>query len=422
MYQTLELSPGVNLRYMQATRFKQGCLSLQFLRPMSVEEAGTNALIPAVLLRGCRSYPDLKQITERLDDLYGASIGTLVRRIGDYQTTGFYCGFIEDRFALSGDAILEPMLQLVRQLLLEPMEEDGGFSIDFVESEKRNLIAAIDSDRSNKGAYAASQLLKRMCAQDSFGIPRLGEIEQIKAIDHRSAWAHYRHVLQESPVEIFYVGSAPMDTIASLLRPVFDGVDRRYQPLPEQSAYRFSPPCEDSETQQVAQANLSMGLITPITNRDPRFAAMQLCNAIFGGGQTSKLFMQVREARQLCYAIGSGYYGSKGLMTVNAGIDTQTAEATKEAILAQLEACKTGKITEEELTAAKQAILSGLQAVYDSPGAMEGYFSTTAISGHPRTPEGYRAEIQAVTLADVQQAAATLTLHSTFLLKGATHD
>ena len=422
MYQTLEISPGVNLRYMQASRFKQGCLSLQFLRPMSVEEAGTNALIPAVLLRGCRSYPDLKQITERLDDLYGASIGTLVRRIGDYQTTGFYCGFIEDRFALSGDAILEPMLQLVRQLLLEPMEEDGGFSIDFVESEKRNLIAAIDSDRSNKGAYAASQLLKRMCAQDSFGIPRLGEIEQIKAIDHRSAWAHYRQVLQESPVEIFYVGSAPMDTIASLLRPVFDGVDRRHQPLPEQSAYRFSPPCEDYETQQVAQANLSMGLITPITNRDPRFAAMQLCNAIFGGGQTSKLFMQVREAMSLCYAIGSGYYGSKGLMTVNAGIDTQTAEATKEAILAQLEACKTGKITEEELTAAKQAILSGLQAVYDSPGAMEGYFSTTAISGHPRTPEGYRAEIQAVTLADVQQAAATLTLHSTFLLKGATHD
>lgn len=422
MYQTLEIFPGVTLRSMQATRFKQGCLSLQFLRPMSAEEAGTNALIPAVLLRGCRRYPDLKQITERLDDLYGASIGTLVRRIGDYQTTGFYCGFIEDRFALSGDAILEPMLELVRQLLLEPIEEDGGFSIDFTESEKRNLIAAIDSDRSNKGAYAASQMLKRMCAEDSFGIPRLGEIDRIKAIDHRSAWAHYKKVLRESPVEIFYVGSASMDTIASLLRPIFAGIERCHQPLPQQSAYHFSPETDTTETQQVAQANLSMGLVTPITNRDPRFAAMQLCNAIFGGGQTSKLFMQVREARQLCYAIGSGYYGSKGIMTVNAGIDTQAAEAAKEAILAQLEACKEGHITEEELTAAKQAILSGLQAVYDSPGAMEGYFSTTAISGQPRTPEGYREEILAVTLDDVRQAAATVRLHSTFLLKGASHD
>ena len=175
MYQTLEISPGVNLRYMQASRFKQGCLSIQFLRPMSAAEAGTNALIPAVLLRGCCSWPDLKQITERLDDLYGASIGTLVRRIGDYQTTGFYCGFIEDRFALDGDAILGPMADLVAQLLLEPIEEDGGFSRDFTESEKRNLISAIDSERSNKGAYTASKLLKILCSEDCKGLcPRCG--------------------------------------------------------------------------------------------------------------------------------------------------------------------------------------------------------------------------------------------------------
>ena len=422
MYQSLEISPGVTLRCIHATRFKQGCLSLQFLRPMASEEAGINALIPAILLRGCRAYPDLQVITERLDDLYGASIGTLVRRIGDYQSTGFYCGFIEDRFAMGGDAILQPMLSLVQDLLLDPLTEDGGFNIDFTESEQRNLIAAIESDRSNKGAYAASQLLKIMCAEDSFGIPRLGEIAQIRQIDHRSAWAHYQKVLRKSPVEIFYVGSAQIHTVAELLRPIFAAIDRDHRPLPEQSAYHPTPGREASETQQVAQANLSMGLVTPITNRDPRFAAMQLCNTIFGGGQTSKLFMQVREQMSLCYAIGSGYYGSKGIMTINAGIDTQQAEAAKSAILAQLAACQEGRISEEELLAAKQSILSGLRAVYDSPGAMEGYFSSTAISGLMRTPDSYSAEIQAVTLADVTAAAQTLTHHSTFILKGAAHE
>ena len=79
MVQTLEILPGVVLRYMQAGRFKQGCLSIQFLRPMTAQEAGLNALIPAVLLRGCAGYPDLQRITEKLDDLYGASVGTLVR-------------------------------------------------------------------------------------------------------------------------------------------------------------------------------------------------------------------------------------------------------------------------------------------------------------------------------------------------------
>ena len=421
MYQTLEILPGVTLRYIRATRFKQGCLTLQFLRPMVTEEAGVNALIPAILLRGCRNYPDLKHITERLDDLYGASIGTLVRRVGDYQTTGFYCGFIEDRFALDGDEILGPMADLVAQLLLEPIEEDGGFSRDFTESEKRNLISAIDSERSNKGAYTASKLLKILCAEDSFGVPRLGEIPQIQTIDHGSALAHYRRILAESPVELFYVGSAALETVADLLRPIFAQIPRSFTPLPDHTPYRFTPGREDSETQQVAQAHLSMGFITPITSRDPQFAAMQVCNSIFGGSMTSKLFMQVREKMSLCYAIGSGYYGSKGIMTVNAGIDTQQEQAVKEAIFAQLDACCQGDITESELAAAKESILSGLRSIYDSPGAMEAYFSTAAIGGLSRTPESYSQEIRRVTADDVAAAAKTLQHHSTFFLKGAQH-
>ena len=95
MIETISLLPGVTLRVFPAERFKQGCLSLQFLRPMCKEEAALNAIIPAVLLRGTKKNPDLRSITLRLDDLYGASVGALVRRVGDYQTVGLYCGFIE---------------------------------------------------------------------------------------------------------------------------------------------------------------------------------------------------------------------------------------------------------------------------------------------------------------------------------------
>ena len=46
-----------------------------------------------MLLRGTQRYPDLQAITRKLDDLYGAGVGTLVRRVGDYQTTGLTCAF-----------------------------------------------------------------------------------------------------------------------------------------------------------------------------------------------------------------------------------------------------------------------------------------------------------------------------------------
>ena len=132
MINTMELIPGVTLRCFQDNRFKQGCLSFAMIRPMAWEEVAMNALIPAVLLRGTRKRPDLRAITLHLDDLYGAALGTQVRRVGDYQTTGLYCAFMEDRFALDGDEILRPMIDFLREMLLEPVIRDGGFDPDFV--------------------------------------------------------------------------------------------------------------------------------------------------------------------------------------------------------------------------------------------------------------------------------------------------
>ena len=152
MIEAREILPGITLRCFRDTRFKQSALSFQLLRPMTQEEAACNALLPAILLRGCTTYPDLQQITQRLDDLYGASVSTLVRRIGDYQITGLYCGFMEDRFALPGDQVLQPMLAFLEELLLDSPLEEGAFLPAFVESEKKNLIATIESELNDKRA------------------------------------------------------------------------------------------------------------------------------------------------------------------------------------------------------------------------------------------------------------------------------
>lgn len=418
MIKTISLLPGVTLRIFPAERFKQGCLSLQFLRPMCAEEAALNAIIPAVLLRGTKQHPDLRAITLRLDDLYGASVGALVRRVGDYQTVGLYCGFIEDRYAFAGDRVLEPMLDFLEELLLDPLTDGEAFDKEFVESEKRNLIATIESERNDKRAYCAAQMLKKMCAADSFGIPRLGEKEQVEAIDAISAWNHYQTILRHSPVEIFYVGSGSEEAVADRLRRLFDRMDREVVALPAQTAFRDGGGGTYTETMVISQGKLSMGFVTPITNKDPQFAAMQVLNTVFGAGMTSKLFMNIREKMSLCYSIGSGYYGSKGIMTVSAGIDCDKEPVVTQEILRQLDACRAGEITPEELAAGKEAILSGLRGVHDSPGSIEGYETTAAISELPLSVEEYYRAVEAVTAADVAAAAKSLKLHTTYFLKG----
>lgn len=418
MTQTFSGTPGITLRCVSDNRFKHGCMSIQLVRPMCRQEAALNALLPAVLLRGSETCPDLRDITLRLDDLYGASVGALVRRVGDYQTTGFYSSFTEDRFAMEGDQILAPMVTFLKELLLQPLLEDGLFCGDYVESEKKNLISTIESNLNDKRAYAMEQMIRGMCANDTFGIPRLGEKEDVAAITSESLYNHYQRILKTSRIDVFYVGAAEPAQVAELIENMFRNLDRTSVPLPAQTPLQPAPETDVTAQMDVNQGKLCMGFVTPVTIRDEEFVAMQLLNVIFGGGMTSKLFSHIRENLSLCYAIGSGYHGSKGLLTVSAGIDSEMDQKVRQEVLFQLEDCCAGDITAEELTAAKEALRSSLRATHDSPGAIENYYASAALSGLRLNPAAYMQKVEETTLEQICAAAKTLKLHSVYFLKG----
>ena len=418
MIQTKEILPGITLRCCRDTRFKQGCMSFQFVRQMDAGEAHLNALLPSVMLRATLPHPDLRSISQHLDSLYGVTLGALVRRIGDYQTVGFYLNFMDDRFALPGESVLDGVLAFLEEVLTQSPLEKGGFLEDLLESEKKNLIATIESELNNKAAYAQSKLLKSMCREDAFGLPRLGEKEDVAKIGAKELYDHYLRVRKESPLEIFYVGAADLDTVLGLIAPMVEKWERSYVNLPGQTPFLPLEGQHLTETMDIAQGKLSMGFVTPILKSSPDFAALHLFNTIFGAGMTSKLFQNVREKLSLCYSIGSAIYVTKGILTVNAGIDFDKEQQTRQEILHQLALCQQGNITEEELRAAKEAIHSGLRSAIDSPGAIEGYHSTAALNGTVLSREQYMEAVEKTTVADVVAAANTVTYHSSYFLKG----
>lgn len=233
MEQKIELFSGVCLRGVQTGRFKSACLSCSFLRPLRREEAAKNALLANVLIQGTQTHPDLQSISRALDGLYGASLGPLVRKNGQIQTWGFYLSFLEDRFALEDDRVLEPVTELLGEVLLRPRLEGGVFVPAWVEREKENLISTIEAAVNDKRVYADRQMLRAMCRDDGFGIPRLGEPEDVAAVTPEELYRHYLRVLGASQVELFYAGSAPLETVAELLRRALAGLPRQAaDPLP----------------------------------------------------------------------------------------------------------------------------------------------------------------------------------------------
>ena len=121
-----ELQPGVHLNLVQTDRFKTGCFSINFLTPLQAETASIHALLPSILLRGCRNWPDMQAISHHLDDLYGGSVGTLVRKKGEIQSVGLYADFLEDRYAESMP-VFDRMMDFVGQLLFDPCPGPQGF-------------------------------------------------------------------------------------------------------------------------------------------------------------------------------------------------------------------------------------------------------------------------------------------------------
>ena len=382
------------------------------------EEAAKNALIPSILLRGCQSAPDLRQITRRLDDLYGASVGPLVRQLGDYQSVGLYCSFISDDYALSGDRILAPMVAFLQELLLCPVAKDGVFLPEFVESEKKNQISALEAQKNDKRSYAVQQMLKNMCKADAYGISRVGEIEDVAAIDPQTLYAQYRKLLEESTVELFYVGETSPEEMEKLLLPLTEQLAENARVLPRQTGFRDGGAGEYLKKMDVAQARLCIGYTSPITIRDKDFPAMQVLNMVLGGGMTSKLFMNVREKLSLCYDVSSGFRSSKGLMLITAGVEAGKLELAQEEIFRQVDACKNGDITPQELVAAKQGIITALQGVHDSPGGIEDYYTTILLTQAKWLPEEYLQAVAEVTAEDVARVAGTLSLHTKYILRG----
>ena len=415
-----EILPGVYLTAVQSDKFKTGCFSLNLLRPMKKEEAAANALIPSVLLRGSETCPDIASISAKLDELYGASVGTLVRKKGEVQLVGFYCDYVQDEYV--DEPVFAPVMAFLAELLLHPRLENGAFPEAVVDSEKLNLENAMLSRINDKRTYAASQLIRTMCAGQPYGIPRIGEPEDLKNITAKSLYAHYRDLLATSRVELFYMGSLSPAAVTKVLQAALAELPRAevFVPVGTTPAPQARPVQEKTERLDVTQGKLSLGFFTDITAKDPRYPALVLAATVFGGGATSKLFTNVREKMSLCYYASASFEKFKGVLSVSSGVEFSKLETAKTEILRQLEACKAGDITDDELESARGYLVSDLKIAMDSPGRLDDYYMGQILLEQDGTMEDLASAIARVTKQEAADAIQALRLDTIYALEGVT--
>lgn len=417
----VEVRPGVWLTHLRENKFKTACFSVSLLSQLNRDTAAMNALIPFVLRRGTRLYPDMEALSARFEELYGTAIEPSVRRIGEIQCSGFYASFPEDDFLPKGESVLQEALELTFEMLLSPVTRGGLFLPAYVESERDNLLDLIASRVNNKRAYALTRCLEEMCCCEDFAVSRYGDEETCRSINYKKLSRHYKALLQEAPLELFYCGRASLNNVRQLLRGLLAtlprgevntdiGTEIRMNALEEQPRYT-------EEQMDVAQANLVIGWRLGECMEDPDFPALYVFNDLFGGSPSSRLFLNVREKLSLCYYASSIIDVRKGLLLVSSGIQEKNCDAAKNEIFTQLEALQHGEISEEALETARAGVASDLRSIPDTQSALESFFLAQAVTGADFGPLELAELVTEVTADRVQAIAQSVECDQIYLLK-----
>jgi len=409
-----ELFPGVYLNCIHATKFKTGLLSLQLITPLDTAQAAQGALLPAVLHRGTARYPDMQALSRALDLLYGAGLSFTVRKKGENQCLGFIASFIDDKFVPGGEKLLESIAELLGEMLLCPVTEDGLFRAAYVDGEKDNLIDAIRSILDDKRDYADQRLIEEMCRGERYGVSRLGTEAAVAALDGAALRDYYQKALMTARLELFYCGSAGQERVEDALRRALASLPHGARIAPVASASVAAPPEPRrlTETMDVTQGKLAMGWRAAAEDQH----AMLLANLLFGGYSNSKLFLNVREKLSLCYYASSAYHRSKGLVTVSSGVAFDDCRRAHDEILAQLESIQRGDFEPWELEGARGVLVSAVRSREDSGARMEENTLGQAATGLWESEEELIDALNAVTAERVAAAARSMTLDTVYFL------
>ena len=421
-----ELIPGVWLTALRSDKFKTGCLSINLLTQLKRETAAFNAVLPFVLRRGTRFHPDMQTIAAELDSLYGTGVEPIVRKIGEIQCIGFYASFPDDKYLPAGSEAFEKAANLSCEMLLAPNTRGGLFLPAYVESEKEKRLELIRSRVNEKRSYAQFRLLEQMCCYEDYAVSRFGTEDTAESIYYQKLTKYYHSLISASPVEIFYCGSMEASKVADILSDALSGMTRGEINYDIGTDIRMNA-VEDKvrsfvDEMSVTQGKLVMGFRLGECMEEPDLAAIYVFNAVYGSGVTSKLFMNVREKLSLCYYASSTVDTHKGIMLVSSGVDFDKVDEAKSEILAQLEAVKSGDISDEELEAARRSVASDLLACLDSQGELEGFYLANTIDGLEFSPDELAALVCDVSREDVIKIASSVVLDAEYFLRGGGED
>jgi predicted Zn-dependent peptidase len=223
------------------------------------------------------------------------------------------------------------------------------------------------------------------------------------------ARAFFDHTYRAPNLVITAAGDIQAGPFLELLQPILERLPRGTEHAPSQAA-RTRPFLSNVPRKDLQQANLVMGF-PGLDHRSPDRAAAQMLSHVLGGGMASRLFMELRERRGLCYQVGSYLtpYADTGALQISASCAPAQLRELVQRTMVECARIRATGVAADELERAKLQARTGL--VFSQESSSSRMFSLahqTIHYGELRSLDQQMAEIAAVTSSDVLRVAQAL--------------
>lgn len=394
---------------MKNNKFKTNEIAIFLTLPLKRETITMNALIPSILRRGSNTYKNQVEIGKALENMYGAFFNCGIDKTGDYCILKFYIETLSDKFLPKEEELSQKSMDLLVDIIFNPLVENNSFNKEYVEQEKENIKKIIESKKDNKELYAFNRCIEEMFKNEPYGIDKNGYIEDLNNIDEKKLYEHYKKIIETCKIDII-INGIDADNI-TINKEIYNIEDVAI--IEKNNTEKNKETNIVNEKADVTQGKLVLGITTP---KESKYA-VTVYNAILGGGANSKLFQNVREKASLAYSIGSRYIRRKDAIFIITGIELQNYDKALEIIKQQIQEIKIGNITVEEFNKAKQLLSSSLDMLKESQENMITFEFDQKLFKENLTIDEYKSEVEKITIEDVIKVAQNIEIDTIYYLE-----
>jgi predicted Zn-dependent peptidase len=356
----------------------------------SEEHGGASHFLEHLVFKGT-ARRDTSEIAQVIDIL-GGDVDAFTGK----EYTSFYAHVLDEQ--------VDTALDLLTDIVVAPR-----FSDDDLEMERRVILEEIKMVEDTPDDLVHEIFVTAFWPDHPLGRPILGTEETVGRLGREQILEHYAETFHPSNVIFCASGNVRPDQVLPFLEKAFPADDRT--PLRnEWSAPHPNQHVIIREKRELEQVHLCLGSRGYPQQRNERYAAA-IFNTILGGGMSSRLFQRIREKEGLVYAVASYHNGylHGGYEAVYAACAPKNLRRVLTITLDEMRRFKRNGATAQELAAAKLHLKGSILLSLESTvSRMSGIARQEYYFGRQFTPDEIIAEIENVTLEDLQGVAETV--------------